>query len=269
MQGSVRKKTVFLQVYALVSYKKKTSKKKTHSLPKMPGPRARPRRGDILPIEIAFRTPACIIVSGPSCSGKTFFLKKLLSEKENLRKLFKKPVTRIVWYYKIWQPDYEELQRKNPVIEFYQNVLKEGISKHFPDPHPQDSIGIVVLDDLMKEGSGDSKVLDIFTKESHHLNITCFMILQNIFFQGKYSVNIKRNATYIILFLNCCNRRSRKNLLLEIFDKKHAAKVDMWLQKLGDNRPYSSVLIDYHTLTNGRHRIRANILDRVIRLGYA
>ena len=37
-------------------------------------------------------------------------------------------------------------------------------------------------------------------------------------------------------------------------------KWDMWLQKLGDNRPYSSVLIDYHTLTNGRHRIRANIL---------
>ena len=153
---------------------------------------------------------------------------------------------------------------ENPVIEFYQGVPEEGISKHFPEPHPQDSVGIIVLDDLIKEGTAE--VLDIFTKESHHLNITCFMILQNIFFQGKYSVDIKRNATYI-LFLNCRNRHSRKNLLLEIFDKKHAAKVDLWLQKLGNTRPYSSVLLDYHTLTSGRHRIRANILDNAIRMG--
>ena len=203
----------------------------------MPGSRL--QRADILPIDVAFRSPASIIIAGPSCSGKTFFLKKILSEKEYLRKFFKTPVTRIVWYYKIWQRDYEELQRKNPVIEFYEGVPEEGISKHFPNPHPQGSTAIVVLDDLMKEGSSDSKVLDIFTKESHHLNITCFMILQNIFFQGKYSVDIKRNATYIILFLNCRNRRSRKNLLLEIFDKKQAQAMDAWLQKLGDTRPYS------------------------------
>ena len=226
------------------------------------------RRRDILPIEVAFRSPASIIIAGPSCSGKTFFLKKILSEKEYLRKFFKTPVTKIVWYYKIWQRDYEELRKKKPVIQFHAGIPEEGISKHFPKPHPQGTTAIVVLDDLMKEGSSDSKVLDIFTKESHHLNITCFMILQNIFFQGKYSVDIKRNATYIILFLNCRNRRSRKNLLLEIFDKTHAQAVDAWLQKLGDTRPYSSVLLDYHTLTNGRHRVRANILDKVTRMGY-
>ena len=226
------------------------------------------RHRDILPIEVAFRSPASIIIAGPSCSGKTFFLKKILSEKEYLRKFFKKPVTKIVWYYKIWQPDYEELQRKNSVIEFHAGIPEEGISKHFPKPHPEGTTAIVVLDDLMKEGSSDSKVLDIFTKESHHLNITCFMILQNVFFQGKYSVDIKRNATYIILFLNCRNRRSRKNLLLEIFSNEQARAVDAWLQKLGDKRPYSSVLLDYHTLTNGRHRVRANILDKVTRMGY-
>ena len=41
--------------------------------------------------------------------------------------------------------------------------------------------GILVLDDLMDEGSGDKRVLDLFTKHSHHRDITVLYLCQDMF----------------------------------------------------------------------------------------
>ena len=57
---------------------------------------------------------------------------------------------------------------------------KEGWdSFHRGLPHPSHLIkwfgptrgGVLVLDDLMEEGGQDKRVLDLFTKDSHHRNI--------------------------------------------------------------------------------------------------
>ena len=53
----------------------------------------------------------------------------------------------------------------------------------------------LVLDDLMAEGGEDKELLDLFTKHSHHQNITvstCFM----------FPKRILRNAYYIRAFKN-------------------------------------------------------------------
>ena len=41
--------------------------------------------------------------------------------------------------------------------------------------------GILVLDDLMNEGSSDKNVLDLFTKDSHHQQITVIYLGQDLF----------------------------------------------------------------------------------------
>ena len=53
--------------------------------------------------------------------------------------------------------------------------------------------GLLVLDDLM-EGGNDKRVLDLFTKDSHHQNITIMYLCQGMFPPGKYSKSISRNA---------------------------------------------------------------------------
>ena len=39
--------------------------------------------------------------------------------------------------------------------------------------------GVLVLDDLMEEGGQDKRVLDFFTKDSHHRNITVLYLTQD------------------------------------------------------------------------------------------
>ena len=41
--------------------------------------------------------------------------------------------------------------------------------------------GVLVLDDLMEEGGQDKRVLDLFTKDSHHRNITVLYLTQDLF----------------------------------------------------------------------------------------
>ena len=43
---------------------------------------------------------------------------------------------------------------------------------------------LIVLDDLMNESKDNQEIMDIFTKKSHHRNISIILITQNIFSRG-------------------------------------------------------------------------------------
>ena len=60
--------------------------------------------------------------------------------------------------------------------------------------------GLLVLDDLIVEGGENKELLDLFTKHSHHQNITVLYLCQDIFSPGKYAKSISRNAHYVIAF---------------------------------------------------------------------
>ena len=49
----------------------------------------------------------------------------------------------------------------------------------------------------MDEGGNDKNVLDLFTKHSHHQNITVIYLCQDLFPAGKFAKTISRNAHYI------------------------------------------------------------------------
>ena len=54
--------------------------------------------------------------------------------------------------------------------------------------------------DLMDEGSHDKRVLDLFTKHSHHQGVTVLYLCQDMFPVGRYAKSISRNAHYIVAF---------------------------------------------------------------------
>ena len=59
---------------------------------------------------------------------------------------------------------------------------------------------LVVIDDLMAET--DSRVTQLFTKGSHHRDMSVIQIVQNIFGKNKEQRTISLNAHYIIIFKN-------------------------------------------------------------------
>jgi hypothetical protein len=59
---------------------------------------------------------------------------------------------------------------------------------------------LIILDDLMDET--DQRVASLFTKKSHHRNISVMYIVQNLFHRGKHHRTISLNAHYMVLFKN-------------------------------------------------------------------
>lgn len=60
---------------------------------------------------------------------------------------------------------------------------------------------LLIIDDLMREAS-NNVVLDLFTKGSHHKNLSIIFISQNLFHKGSGQRDISLNTNYIVLFKN-------------------------------------------------------------------
>ena len=99
------------------------------------------------------------------------------------------PIQEIVWCYGIWQPAYDRLKARD--VKFI-----EGI----PDTSDWnvDRRRLIILDDLMSETN--SGVTDLFTKGSHHRNMSVIQVTQNLFPKKKEQRTISLNSHYIVVF---------------------------------------------------------------------
>jgi len=67
--------------------------------------------------------------------------------------------------------------------------------------NPENVPTLIVLDDLM-DSAYSTKVSQLFTKGSHHRNISIVLITQNLFRQGPSSPDISLNSKYIVVVKN-------------------------------------------------------------------
>ena len=153
------------------------------------------------------RQPSSVIVAGPSGSGKSELVEKLLKEKT----LFDPPPKKVVYCYDRWQTRFDRMKKH---IMFYKGLPPEGaLVKWFKPEHH----GILILDDLMEESGSDKRVLDLFTKDSHHRGIMALYITQDLFPPGKFAKTINRNAHYVICFKSPRDKTGIRHLLLQVY----------------------------------------------------
>ena len=181
---------------------------------------------------------------------KTGFTQKLLVDNLDL---FETPPVAIHYCYGASQPKFEEMQAKG--IKFH-----EGIPDYqeLVDCFPRGQ-GILVLDDLMDEGSGDKRVLDLFTKQSHHQDVTVIYLCQDMFPVGKYAKSISRNAHYIIAFKNPRDQLGVRNVLLQCFPTDWKECLDTFHYVTSE--PFGYMLMDLHPASSDQHRLYAHILN--------
>lgn len=139
-------------------------------------------------MDLRFQHPFTLIVAGPSSSGKSVFVERLI---ESGIKSMDVDFRDIVWCYSVWHPTSEALSTK---VRFQKGL--EELSNRGDTRTPR----LLVLDDLMREA--DTSVVDLFTRDSHHCNMSVVFITQNLFFQQKGMRDISLNAHYIVLFKN-------------------------------------------------------------------
>jgi hypothetical protein len=122
-----------------------------------------------------FKHPFCMMVAGPSRSGKTFWVTKLLMTKD--KRIHPTP-DRIVYCYRHWQKLYNKLRMHDPAIRWHNGLPTTVLMEKMTDT-------IVVIDDLMEAGMNNPLLMS--TEGSHHKNISVIFIVQNLLHQGKRS----------------------------------------------------------------------------------
>ena len=195
-----------------------------------------------------FKTPSSVLIVGPSGSGKTVFTDKLLTQNLDL---FSRRPQQIVYCYGAWQDKFKMMQKKG--IKFYEGVPdSEMLPKWFPKGV------ILVLDDLMEEGGKDKRVLDLFTKHSHHQNVTVLYLCQDMSPPGRYAKTISRNAHYIVAFKNPRDRLGFRNLVLQAFPSTWKAVQERYEQVT--ERPFGYMVLDLHPRSSDKTRLLSHLL---------
>ena len=119
--------------------------------------------------------PFGLLVSGGTKSGKTTFVKKLLSYVEVM---IDSPPENIVYFYAEYQDAFGEIQTLVPQIKFVQ-----GLSDNILDTINPETRNLFIVDDMM--GEKDAIIAKLFTKKSHHGNLSVIYIVQNLFHHSK------------------------------------------------------------------------------------
>jgi len=190
-------------------------------------------------MDSSFRHPFTAILAGPTGCGKTQFTFRFIRE---VSTLMSPEPEKIMYCY----GEYQNLFSQYPNVEFNQGL---------PDVTQFDGQKriLLILDDLMSE-SGDD-VEKIFTKFSHHRNISIMYLSQNLFYKSKQNRTMSLNAHYLVIFKNPRDSNQLAGM--------YAGKEKFLIEAFGDatRHPYGYLLIDLKPDTDDKIRIRTQIFS--------
>ncbi len=208
-------------------------------------------------IALPFRHPTTILIAGPTGSGKTEFLVKLLTQ----RGLEPFP-ERIIWIYSEWQDAYDRIQKKLGDAK-KRIVFVKDFDDSLYDSLDRRVRNLVVLDDQMEnrdmQRNGGSGLAKFFTQGSHHRNLTIIYIIQNLFHQARAMRTVSLNSHYLVLFKNPRDKLQIRSLALQMYP----TNADFLVRAYEDATkvPYGYLVVDLRPDTPDELRVRSNIFD--------
>ena len=190
--------------------------------------------------DLLFRCPCRILVIGPSQSGKSYFVTRLI---ESRQVMFDKPPSVILFVYSNWQSLYDRLQ----------NNEKVSFTQQLPDELPNN--GLLVLDDQLL--NVDKRSVSLFIQESRHKNSSVVYLSQTVF-GGPLQRALSINSTYLVLMKSPRDKLSVSTLARQMYPTKSTYLTQAYL--MATTEPYSHFLIDLHVKTDEQLRLRSHIL---------
>ena len=200
--------------------------------------------------------PSTMIVAGPSSSGKTVFVTRLL-EHDMFRDESGNGMDRVLWFSGTTPtPEFKENLEKicGNKIEFHKGLDEEIIE--YGLNRKQNTI--IVIDDLMNEVKDSVSLSHMFTRVSHHDNCTIIYLVQNIFEKGKSTSTVGKNSHYIVFMRNPKGQQDIQNIGKQICVKGELSDF-VKLVRRETEEPYSYILIDSHPQTPIEFQLRKNI----------
>jgi hypothetical protein len=201
-------------------------------------------------MEVTFSHPFTGILAGPTGCGKTHFIFRFIRE---VKHLMTPPPERIVYCY----GEYQSIFANHPQVEFHEGL--PSISDFNGDKRV-----LLIIDDLMNESGTD--VSKIFTKGSHHRNVSVFFLTQNLFFKSKDSRTMSLNTHYIVAFKNPRDVLQITTLAKQMYPGNTKFMVEAFRD--ATSKPFGYLLIDLKPQTDDQIRLRTNIFPGEVNYVY-
>jgi hypothetical protein len=135
-------------------------------------------------------------------------------------------------------------------------IFKSGIDS-LDDLTDTGESRLVILDDVMHEA--DDRVTKLFTKGSHHANMSVMFLVQNLFHGGnKEHRTISLNAQYVVVFKNPRDGRQIEHLAMQVYPGRVAFLREAF-KNATENTPHSYLLLDLKQDTPDSLRVRTNL----------
>lgn len=194
-------------------------------------------------MSIDFKHSATYLLSGPTGSGKSTFIKRFLQDRANL---IDKYIEEVVYCL----PEEQVVDESIPFTILHRGVPDISMFKDLKRR-------MVILDDLLS--SVDANVVELFTRGSHHYNLSVMFVVQNLFSKNKGCRDISLNSHYIILMKNPRDKHQINTLARQISPENSRFICEAY--KDATEKPYGYLLLDLHQTTPENYRVRTNIFS--------
>ena len=192
------------------------------------------------------QSPFTALVIGPSGCGKTNLILKLIAQ---ALWICTRPPAAITYCYDEWQPAFEGVTG----VRFHRGLLDVDEAAPADGRHRW-----LIVDDLLSETAGTKDLNDLFTKHSHHRNLSVFYLTQRPPF-GKELRTVSLNAHYYFWFKNPRDKLSVVNFAKQAFPNASTGVVKAY--EHATRRPWSYALINLRQDTPESCRLIGNYAD--------
>ena len=145
------------------------------------------------------------------------------------------------------------IRERYPGIKF-----EKGWRDDIFDSLSHEQRNILVLDDQMGVASSSSSVADLFTRGSHHRNLTVIYLVQNVYNHGKSQRTISLNSHYSVVFRNGRDASQSCTMAYQICPNNSKWLIDSFTD--ATCKPYGYLVLDHHPLTPENQTVITNIL---------
>lgn len=192
--------------------------------------------------------PFLMLVCGATQSGKTHFVLELLQQSH---RLIDKPLGNVVWFY----GQITEAIRKHQ--SQYNITFVEDIPSSFDDYIDDDKNNLFIFDDLMEQASNNKNITKLFTKESHHRNISVIFIMQDLYYNGSERKTLLRNCQYLVLFANPMDMTAVYSIASRMVPKRVPSFLKIF--EVVTSTPHGYLFIDGKQNSPNQARFRTDI----------
>ena len=203
--------------------------------------------------------PSTILVLGPTNSGKTALVSKLIERWTSVTNSGDPIDKLVICYGGKYQDAYEEM------LDSLDPSSEGEIHCNFPRNLSWNSnrTNVLILDDIFGEELKKNVELErIFCVDSHHEKVTCILILQDLTCQSQTIRTCLRNAQYIFLTPSSKNGTLLVTLQRMLFPSKRgylSACWDLCFREGGKIGDY--MLIDCSTGCPSDFRVRTGLME--------